>query len=145
MNNPRQCDFNVVLNRAIEKLKPVIKDSGVVVTFGPMPSLNADSPSMVVVLGNLISNAIEFRDRKPSRVHISAQCEDEEWIFSVTDNGIGFPTADDEHIFGMPERSGSSSDLGLAICKKIIENHGGRTWVESEPGMGTTFYFSLPK
>jgi light-regulated signal transduction histidine kinase (bacteriophytochrome) len=135
----------MAVKRAIEKLKPAIEESGAVVTFEPMPLLNADSPSMVVVLGNLISNAIEFCGQEPPRVHISARREGDEWIFSVADNGIGFQPADAGHIFEVKERSGPSSDLSLAFCKKIVESHGGRIWAKAEPNAGSTFYFALPK
>jgi light-regulated signal transduction histidine kinase (bacteriophytochrome) len=91
-NHPKgqgHCDFNEVVKRAIEKLRPTIEESASVVTYKPMPSLSADSPSMVVVLENLILNAIEFRGKEPPRVHVSARRESGDWVFSVADNGIG--------------------------------------------------------
>jgi light-regulated signal transduction histidine kinase (bacteriophytochrome) len=136
------CDLNKVVKRAIQKLKPTIEEGGAVVTHKPMPSLNADYPSMVVVLQNLILNGIKFRSKEPARVHISAQREGDEWVFSVADNGIGLHPAEAGRIFDVKERS--RSGLSLAICKKIVENHGGRIWAESEPGAGSTFYFTLP-
>lgn len=141
--NSRQCNFNDVVKRAIEKLKPAIRESGAVVTFETMPSLNADSPSMVVVLVNLISSAIESHGQDRLHVHIAAHSEGDEWTFSVTDNGLGL--ADAEHIFDVQERLCSTSDLSMAICRKIVENHGGRIWAESMQGSGSTFYFTIPE
>lgn len=104
---------------------------------------------MVRVFQNLISNAIKFRRDVPPRIHISAQSEGEQWALAVNDNGIGIEAQYFEYIFVPFKRlhtqeSHPGSGVGLAICKKIVERHGGRIWLESAPGQGTSFQFTLP-
>src|SRR5262249_5525246 len=109
----------------------------------------ADEAQLAQLAQNLLSNAVKFRGALPPRVEVSAEPAGGSWLFSVRDNGLGIPARDLERIFGGFERlhpaaERPGSGLGLAICKRIVERHGGRIWAESEPGRGSTFYFTLP-
>jgi light-regulated signal transduction histidine kinase (bacteriophytochrome) len=125
-----------------------IAEAGAIVTHDPMPVVTCDPTQIGQVFQNLITNAVKFRGDEPPRVHVSARESDGEWTFSVADNGIGIEAEYFDRIFvifqrlqGRAEYPGSG--VGLAICKRIIERHGGRAWVESQPGTGSTFYFTL--
>lgn len=101
------------------------------------------------MIENLIDNAIKFRGKKAPRVHLSARKNDKEWIFSVADNGIGIDKKYYEEVFQVfeqlhPQMKYSGTGIGLAVCKKIVNRHNGRIWLESKPGQGSTFYFSIP-
>ena len=98
---------------------------------------------------NLIANAIKFRGERPPQIHVGARAEAGRWVFSVRDNGIGIDAQYFERIFQVFQRLHTrktypGTGIGLAICKKIVERHGGKIWIESQPGQGSTFYFSLP-
>jgi signal transduction histidine kinase len=104
---------------------------------------------MTSLFQNLIDNAIKFRGRVAPKIYISSKQEGNEWIISIQDNGIGINAQDSKRIFEMFTRLHDSLEypgtgIGLAICKRIVEQHGGRIWVESKPGEGTTFYFTIP-
>ena len=108
-----------------------------------------DEAQLSRLFQNLIGNAIKFRGKEPLKIHISAHREKNEWIFSVRDSGIGIDPEQAERIFAVFQRLHSREDypgtgIGLAICKRIVESHGGRIWVESKPGTGATFYFTIP-
>jgi two-component system, chemotaxis family, sensor kinase Cph1 len=142
-------DCAVVLSHALANLNGTIQSSGARVTADPLPTITGDSGQMLQLFQNLISNAIKFRGKEPPLVHINAQSCGEQWRFSVADNGIGIAADHYDRIFVIFQRLHSYSEypgtgIGLAICKRIVERHGGRIWVESKPGQGTTFWFSIP-
>ncbi len=143
---PTNCE--TVFDQALANLKEAIEESDALVTHDPLPTVLADASQMVQLFQNLLSNAIKFRKEKP-RITVSAVQRGNEWLFLVQDNGIGIAPEFMEHIFKMFEREHASAEypgtgIGLAICKKIVERHGGRIWVESEQGKGSTFYFTIP-
>jgi light-regulated signal transduction histidine kinase (bacteriophytochrome) len=137
------------LQEALLNLGAAIGDSGVVATSDPMPVVVADKLQLVQLFQNLIGNAIKYRSLENPRVHISASKNSQgKWIFSVEDNGIGMESQYFERIFGMFQRLHKREEfegtgIGLAICKKIVERHGGSISVESSPGQGSTFRFAL--
>jgi PAS domain S-box-containing protein len=142
-------DSEYTLKQALNNLQVAIEESGALVTYDPLPTVLADSSQLTQLFQNLVANAIKFRSKDVSpKVHISAESDGEEWIFSVRDNGIGIAQEFFGHIFvifqrlhGRDEYPGSG--MGLAICRKIVERHGGRIWVESQIGQGTAFYFTI--
>ena len=138
-----------LVDRAIANLQVAIAEAGAEVTCDLLPAVEVDPSQMSRVFQNLIGNAIKFHGEKAPRIHISAGRRGEEWVFSVRDNGIGMNPDQFERIFMIFQRLHTREEyegtgIGLAICKKIIERHGGRIWVESEVGAGSTFYFTLP-
>jgi light-regulated signal transduction histidine kinase (bacteriophytochrome) len=141
-------DFKTVFDQALANVKMAVEESGALVIHDPLPTAMADASQMVQLFQNLFSNAIKFRKEKP-RITVSAVQKGNEWHFSVKDNGIGIAPEFMEYIFKMFQREHASAEypgtgIGLAICKKIVERHGGRIWVESEQGKGSTFYFTIP-
>jgi signal transduction histidine kinase len=139
-----------VVSQARYSLLESIRESGAEITSGPLPDLEADPLKMSLVFQNLISNAIKFRQpaQKP-QIHIEARNDGGVWRVSVSDRGIGFDPKYSEKIFGAFQRLHGKSEypgtgIGLAICKRIIEWHGGRIWAEARPGEGATFHFTLP-
>ncbi len=143
-------DLQEVLNAALANLKVAIEESGAKVTSHNLPRLNADSVQLTQLFQNLIGNAIKFRRAELPVVQISAEPHESEWRFCVRDNGIGIDPKYFERIFLVFQRLHTRQEypgtgMGLAICKKIVERHGGRIWVESVPGQGTKFWFTLPE
>ncbi len=143
-------DCNAVLDDALANLEAAIGESGTVVTHDPLPTVTADGPQLAKVFQNLISNAVKFRRKEESpRVHISAEEKQNQWLFSVRDNGIGIDPQFHKRIFAIFQRLNTKeeypgSGIGLSICRRVVERHGGRIWVESELGKGATFYFTIP-
>ncbi|MBN1918638.1 MAG: PAS domain S-box protein [Verrucomicrobia bacterium] len=142
-------DAGVLLERVLADLQMAIDENRAEVTSDSLPTVLADGVQLGQVFQNLISNALKFRRDESPCIHISAQPKDGEWVFSVRDNGLGLDPAFKERIFAMFQRLHGrgkypGTGIGLALCKKIVERHGGRIWIESEPGRGTTFYFTLP-
>jgi PAS domain S-box-containing protein len=142
-------DSEAVFDQAIANLRVAIEEGEAVITHDPLPSLIADDSQIVQLFQNLLGNAIKFHGKEPPRIHVSAKQEGNEWVFSFRDNGIGIAPEYFDRIFvifqrlhGREEYPGTGT--GLAICKKIVERHGGRIWVESEPSKGSTFYFAIP-
>ncbi len=143
-------DCEAVFDRVVASLKLTIKESGAVVTRGPLPRVMADSTQLGQLFQNLLGNAVKFRAGERPRVHVSAQRDGKAWKFSVRDQGIGISPEHAERIFVIFQRLHGKEEypgtgIGLAICKKIAERHGGRIWVESKPGSGATFYFTIPE
>lgn len=142
-------DANAVVDAVCDDLQFKIKECGAIVTHGTLPVVSADPVQLGQVFQNLIINALKFRGDKPPVVRIEAENKGVEWRFSVGDNGIGMEAEHLGRIFLMFQRLHTRQEypgtgIGLAICKKIIERHGGRIWAESRPGQGSTFYFTLP-
>jgi PAS domain S-box-containing protein len=141
-------DFEAVADQALATLEPAIRDSGASVSRDGLPTLPADRGQICRLFENLVGNALKFHNGKPPLVHISAHEEPGCWVFSVRDNGIGMEPQDTERIFRMFQRlqngSHPGNGMGLAICKDIVERHGGRIWVQSMRGEGSTFYFTIP-
>jgi PAS domain S-box-containing protein len=138
-----------VLGRVLHTLSPATQTEGATVTHDPLPTVQGDAGQLAQLFQNLIGNAIKFRGADPPRVHVSARHEDGGWVVSVRDNGIGIAPEFATRIFAIFQRLHSRTEypgtgIGLAICRKIVERHGGRIWVESEPGHGSTFNFTLP-
>jgi light-regulated signal transduction histidine kinase (bacteriophytochrome) len=144
------CDCSMVFDVVLRRLDRAIANSGATITHGELPIIMADENQMVQLLQNLISNAIKYRSRQPPVIHLSAESQEQQWLFGVRDNGIGLDVKYAERIFVIFQRlhtqeEYSGTGIGLAIAAKIVERHGGRIWVESEVGKGSTFYFTLPK
>jgi light-regulated signal transduction histidine kinase (bacteriophytochrome) len=141
-------DMEAVLGQALLLTDRQITERSAIVTHDPLPLVCGDFEILAKVLHHLLRNAIEYCAAPSPRVHISSRREDLEWVFSVQDNGPGVPPAFQGRIFGAFRRLHGEeypgNGLGLAFCKKAIEWHGGRIWMESTPGAGATFYFTLP-
>jgi PAS domain S-box-containing protein len=143
-------DCSLILNKAISNLKVAIEESRAEVTHDSLPTVMANGVQLTSLFQNLIGNAIKFHGAEAPRVHISAERKGDEWIFSVRDNGIGIEPKFADTIFAVFQRLHSSdkypgTGIGLAVCKKIVDLHDGRIWVESKPGRGATFYFTIPE
>lgn len=142
-------DCNVALKIAMANLQTAIGESGAVITHDQLPSVAVDQSQLVQLFQNLVGNAIKFRAAEAPVIRVSAEKQDSSWLFSVADNGIGISPQYQDKVFVIFQRLHTREEyagngVGLAICKKIAEYHGGRIWVESEPGCGATFHFTLP-
>lgn len=142
-------DCAAVFRDVMNDLQFAIAEVGATVTCDTLPTVMADSVQIAQILQNLLGNALKFRGTVPVRIHVSAIRKANEWEFSVTDNGIGIDPQFFERIFGIFQRLHSRTELpgtgiGLAVCKKIVERHAGRIWVESKPGNGSKFFFTIP-
>jgi chemotaxis family two-component system sensor kinase Cph1 len=142
-------EVETALNRTLKNLRQRIGETGAIITHDPLPTVMADETQLIQLFLNLIGNAIKFRSSQPPKIHISAKRLEDEWLFSVQDNGIGLDPQFSDRIFIIFQRLHTRDEypgtgMGLAICKKIIECHRGRIWVESQLGQGTTFYFTIP-
>lgn len=147
----KSVDLEVVLQNVLANLQKAIQESEALVTHDPLPTLLSDPTQMAQLLQNLLGNAIKFRDvNRTPLIHIGITNHGGEWLFSVRDNGIGFDPKYRDRIFLIFQRlhnktKYAGTGIGLSICKKIVEQHGGNIWVESEEGQSTTFYFTMPK
>ena len=146
---PTPTDCETLLEHTLSDLKVSIDNSGAVITHDALPTVMADGSQLAQVFQNMIGNAIKFRGDEPPRIHIASEQKGDKWVFSVTDNGIGISPEFFDRIFVIFQRlhgreQYGGTGIGLAVCNKIVERHGGRMWVESEPGQGSTFYFTIP-
>ena len=143
-------DSGAALAKALANLRGAQESSGAKVTHDAMPEVIADGAQLTQLFQNLLGNAMKFHGDEPPRIHVGAETRDEVWVFTVRDNGIGLDTQYADRIFMMFQRLHNKAEypgtgIGLAICKKIVDRHGGRIWVESTPGKGCTFGFTLPR
>jgi PAS domain S-box-containing protein len=141
--------LDAILDEALRNLHSSIESAGVKVTRDPLPALAVDATQVMQIFQNLIGNAIKFRSERPPEIHVAARREPGRWVFTVRDNGIGIEPQYFERIFQIFQRLHTrahypGTGIGLAICKKMVERHGGVIWVESQPGQGSAFNFSLP-
>ena len=141
---------NTIFEKALHNLRYLIDTEGAVITCDELPIVQANDDRLAQVFSNLITNAIKYCGNRKPKIHVSATDNGTEWIFKVADNGIGIDMKHADEIFvlfkrlpGSQERDGSG--IGLAVCKTVIERFGGQIWVESEPGKGSTFFFTIPK
>jgi PAS domain S-box-containing protein len=144
---PTDCES--IFDRAVANLKEAIEESSAAVSHDALPTVMGDDSQLIQLFQSLIGNAIKFRGEDPLGIHVSVEKKENEWLFSVQDNGIGIDPEDFERIFMVFQRLHREADypgtgIGLSICKKIVERHGGRIWVDSKPGKGSTFYFTIP-
>jgi light-regulated signal transduction histidine kinase (bacteriophytochrome) len=139
-----------VLRLALSNLKAAIEENGAVITSDPLPTVIGDDTQLIQLFQNLVGNAVKFHGDLPAKVHVTARPESDKWLFSVRDNGIGIPSEHTEHVFLIFQRLHSrekypGTGIGLAICRRIVERHGGKIRVESKIGEGSVFYFTLPR
>jgi PAS domain S-box-containing protein len=142
-------DCAAIFDAAYGNLRAPIDETGAVVTHNALPTVRGDQTQLVQLFQNLLGNAIKYRGDAPPRINVSAAKQKGAWVFAVKDNGVGIDPKFSERIFTIFQRLHTLGELpgtgvGLAICKKIVERHGGRIWVESRPGQGSTFYFTIP-
>jgi len=142
-------DLRTVVDRALANLQRVVEENDAKVTCDPLPNVRGDESQLVQLFQNLIANGVKFHNERAPEIHISARREQDHWVFAVGDNGIGIERQYWERIFVIfqrlhTRRKYEGTGIGLAICKRIVERHGGRIWVESEPNQGTTFFFTIP-
>jgi light-regulated signal transduction histidine kinase (bacteriophytochrome) len=147
--SPEDVDAGEVFDKALANFEIAIKEGNVSVTRTALPRVRIYEFQLAQVFQNLIANAIRYHRELPPRIHIAAERQGAAWQFSVQDNGIGIEPQYKERIFGMFQRLHTAAEypgtgMGLAICKRIIERAGGRIWVESEFGKGSTFFFTVP-
>ena len=143
-------ELDAVLDQALRNLRAGIESARATITHDPLPILSVDATQMMQLFQNLIGNALKFHGERPLQIHIGARTEEARWVFRVQDNGIGIDPQYFERIFQVFQRLHTrrkypGTGIGLATCKKIVERHGGKIWVESQPGQGSTFYFSIPE
>ena len=137
-------------DNAVKNLRQAIEESGVTVTAGFLPVVLGDATQLLQLFQNLISNGIKYRNEHAPEIHVAAKADGNDWVFSVQDNGIGIEAQYFERIFQMFQRLHTRKEypgtgMGLALCRKIVERHGGSIWVESQPGAGSTFRFTIPQ
>ncbi|MCK5577364.1 MAG: PAS domain S-box protein [Dehalococcoidales bacterium] len=141
-------NLETVLEGVMANLIIAARECNAIVKHTPLPTVNADEPQMIQLFQNLIGNALKFKSREPPLIQISVEQKGKEWVISVSDNGIGIEQQHCDRIFNIFQRLHArdypGTGIGLAICKRIVERHGGRIWLESEPDKGSTFYCSIP-
>ena len=142
-------DCNRVLSESLLNLSAATEESGAVITNDNLPTVMADRTQMVQLIQNLVANAIKFRNKDHPCIHVSSEQKNGTWVFSVSDNGIGIDSEYYDRIFAIFQRLHGKTEypgtgIGLSVCKRIVERHGGRIWVDSEFGKGSRFYFTMP-
>ncbi len=141
-------NLNAIFERATENLRAAIEESSALITCSDLPTVRGRDTRFVQLFQNLIGNAIKYRGEVPPRITVSAEQGKDEWCFAVSDNGIGIDSQYYQTIFGVFKRlhgkTVSGTGIGLAICQRVVSRYGGRIWVESQVGHGTTFHFTLP-
>ncbi|HKA53279.1 MAG TPA: ATP-binding protein [Candidatus Binatia bacterium] len=142
-------DSAAVWQQTLQTFSTQVSESQAVMTADPLPMVRSNELHLTLLFQNLLGNALKFRGPEPPHIHVWARPRGARWVFAVQDNGIGIEAQYAERIFEVFRRGPTTqvypgTGMGLAICKKIVEQHGGRIWVESEPGQGATFFFTLP-
>ncbi len=142
-------NFEDVLEKALLNLKVPIEENNAIITHDPLPTINGDEKLKIQLFQNLIGNSVKYRSHEPPKIHISANKEKNQYLFSIKDNGIGMSPEHSEKIFTIFKRLHTHEEyegtgIGLAIAQKIVHQQGGQIWVESELGKGSTFYFTIP-
>jgi signal transduction histidine kinase len=145
----QQLHFRAAFDDAVAMLHASIRDAGADVTCGELPIVIGDHSQLVQLLENLIENALKYHSDAPPRVHVRAEQQGNEWLLSVRDNGIGIDPKYHDRIYDIFRRLHNQQEypgtgIGLAVCRRVVSRHGGRIWVDSEPGRGSCFYFTLP-
>jgi light-regulated signal transduction histidine kinase (bacteriophytochrome) len=142
------CNAKSSLQEAVWNLQTTIRETEATITSDELPEIRYHPQQLTLLFQNLIGNALKYRRAEPPRVYVSAESHHGNWIFSIRDNGIGFRTQDAERIFDVFKRLHGheypGTGIGLAICARTVELHGGRIWAESEVGKGSTFFFTVP-
>jgi light-regulated signal transduction histidine kinase (bacteriophytochrome) len=143
-------DLEATMEIVLSNLQASIRDANAVITHDKLPNIIADSGQLAQLFQNLIGNAIKFHGKEPPHIHVSVKSQETEYLFSVKDNGIGIDPQYFDRLFKIFQRLHTKqeypgSGIGLVICKKIVERHGGRIWLESQVGKGSTVYFTLKK
>lgn len=143
-------DLQKVLNKTLANLQGAIAEKQAMITYDPLPMINADTRQIGQLLQNLIGNALKFCEKATPKIHITVEKSEENWLIAIKDNGIGIDPEYADRIFVIFQRLHSRQEypgtgIGLAICKRIVERHGGRIWLESQAGEGATFYFTIPQ
>ena len=143
-------DLDAILDQALDGLRASIDETGAKITRDPLPALRVDANQMVQLFQNLVGNALKFRGKRVPEIHVGSREDADQWVLSVRDNGIGIEPQYFERIFMIFQRLHTrklypGTGIGLAVCKKIVERHGGTIWVDSQAGQGSTFHFTIPK
>ncbi len=147
---PKEVDCECLLNNVLADLSVTIGECNAIVTYDKLPVVRGIPFQFIQLFANLINNALKFQREQPPKIHVGVKENPDEWVFWVSDNGIGIEEQYLERIFRVFQRLHSRREyvgtgIGLAICKKVVEHHGGKIWVKSEPNVGSSFYFSIPK
>jgi len=146
---PMPIDLREVFDEVARMLSGNAKENEVQVTRSELPVVTGDRTQLTQLMMNLINNGIKYRSQQPPRIHVWAERNGAEWLISIRDNGIGIEPRHQEQIFEIFKRLHSpqaypGTGIGLAVCRRIVHRHGGRIWVDSEPGKGSVFHFTIP-
>jgi signal transduction histidine kinase len=147
---PEPVALEPLLGRVLDRLADERAQTRAEITHDPLPTIEASAPQIEQLLQNLLANALKFHGERPPRVHVGFEPQGDGWHLWVRDHGIGLDPRDAERVFGLFQRLHTESEypgsgIGLALCRRIVERHGGRIWVEGRPGKGATFHVTLPR